>query len=293
MPQTTHAGCVFAHSMALTLTASTMIPIFSKDLHRLPPWFRVAFAVRCGKRSMEFVRDELHALSASRLAAVCDQGIQFAGNAAADANFPDRYRDLASIRLQIQSDYNAAKNRALTAKNAAFIEAVGSLAIAVVDSAMAVTRSVPVDDKDRDNSSSDKVYRTLALNEHLAKHSSESWERRLTCIAAASQFDYQLLVKLSASLEAPLTAACSANALGPLWMLPKELEFERPATTECHKTLLLKVEVPIDADNADVERVVAEAAARANALHMAFGGHGLQIDDVVCPIEVGSLEGAY
>lgn len=235
-----------------------------QEIEALPNWARVAFAARCARRVQPLLKASWPNAPKEHLDAV-DEAIALAEYDAAFA--------VCSIGFfeAVRPAYNVAVARAdaaAIAAAAAFSDAVGA-AVAAAVAACAAAAAV--------------IYATA--NAYAADDAADAADTFNSgifkkCVVATMRRDFELLKCAAHSEEWNDETPVPKEFFGPLWAEgePEGWPVKEDNSEGCE--LVFTVELPEGTDDGEVFAKVKELAARADDLHRAYGGRGLQVTTV-------------
>lgn len=232
-----------------------------EEIAKLPHWAQVAFAARCARRMLPMLAHAWPKVSADHSRAVA-KAVSEAEHAASRACAADAGADAAAL------------GAAAAARAAAVVDAADAADAAALAALAAVApRSAP---------------RAARAAARAAAHDAVSRK--------AIRVDFDLLA-LAAAQEAWTDGTpVPPEFFGPLWpngRPPGWPSDDEPSSEGAE--LVCTIDVPEGMSDEEVLELVAGLAAKADAVHRAYGGHGLEIEEgnvdiereVECPVPAG------
>lgn len=227
------------------------------ELKRLPRWARVANAARCARRVQPLFSalrpnaPEEDSIAIDEAITVAERSAAAADNAPAAASNAAAYASIASYNAIEDDDVtpHAASNAASAASSAAYSATAYSAA------------------HDYGGGDAGALRAATAVNVG-------DWMKD------AIWRDFDFLVRAAREGEWDDSTPVPPEFFGPLWPKGEPPGWPVKEASSADRELVVEIDVPADASDEDVIRTVCELADEADTLHRAYGGRGLQVNDV-------------
>jgi hypothetical protein len=241
----------------------------TKELITLPRGAVLAFAARCAQRVEPLFQAMWPDAPQEHLNAL-DQAIRVA----AERNSPDAASaacDKADAASRAAGNASAARAVARTAALAAMWAA---RAAAHADDGMRVAEEASI--------SADVAMHAVGAGNYKPDSTGE--------IRRAMRLDFELLRQAAAREEWTDETLVTLEFFGPLWPEGPPRGWPGSEPNSENVELVLTIDVPDRISDEDVLGLVAGLVKRADAVHRAYGGHGLQVEEGNVEIDRESLE---
>jgi hypothetical protein len=255
-----------------------------EEIAKLPRWAQVAFAARCARRVQPLVVFHWPKAPQEHIEAI-DAAITLAERSAGDPRSASATNAYVAARVVYSAyainDPNAAAYAARAAANAAAYAADADVAVASAADAT-------------------NAYATNAYADAYAAAASAAVNAAASAAANSThkyiRIDFDLLCAVVVRQGFKNETPVSPEVFGPMWpdgvpkgWLGEQSQVASEISSPDYDPIELRIRVPANVTDANIQRNVSELLAGANALHHAEGGSGFEVDNIEASKNVGRI----